>query len=156
MSSIFDPYFAKSPTLKLLRSPSACFVLGFFYVSFKEEGLTQIPEEDLEALLDRHLQDARAADPDAMPRDARFYLNQWCEESHRLLQKRFVEAQNSYVYQLTQFSEKALAWVEDLRRVDRRGYTTSDSRFTRIVSELRRIERETNSDPEALRNELLT
>ena len=155
MSSIFDPYFAKSPTLKLLRSPSACFVLGFFYVSFKEEGLTQIPEEDLEALLDRHLQDARAADPDAMPRDARFYLNQWCEESHRLLQKRFVEAQNSYVYQLTQFSEKALAWVEDLRRVDRRGYTASDSRFTRIVSELRRIERETNSDPEARRNELL-
>ncbi|MGZ0657624.1 DUF3375 family protein [Coraliomargarita sp. W4R72] len=155
MPSIFDPYFTKNPTLKLLRSPSASFVLGFFFVSFKENGLTQIPEEDLEALLDQHLLEARTEDPDAMPRDAKYYLTQWCEESHQLLQKRFVEAQNSYVYQLTQHSEKALAWGEDLRRSDRRGYTTSDSRFTRIVTELRRIERDTNSDPKARRKELL-
>ncbi|MGJ8649498.1 MAG: DUF3375 family protein [Opitutaceae bacterium] len=155
MSLLFAPYFDKSPTLKLLRSPSACFVLGFFFMSFKENGLTQIPEEDLEALLDKHLQEARTVDVDVRPREAKYYLNQWCEDSHRLLQKRFVEEQSSYVYQLTQHSEKALAWVEDLRRGDRRGYTTSDSRFTRIVSELRRIERDTNADPEARRKELL-
>lgn len=155
MPSPFDPYFANSPTLRLLRSPSANLVLGFFFVSFREKGLTQIPEEDLEAQLEQYLVEVRMTDADAMPRDARYYLTQWCEDKHRLLQKRFVEAENCYVYQLTPHSEKALSWVEDLRRGDRRGYTTSDSRFTRIVSELRRIERETNSDPEARRKELL-
>tara|TARA_B110001469_G_C9648769_1_gene329856 strand:+ start:7103 stop:8539 length:1437 start_codon:yes stop_codon:yes gene_type:complete len=155
MSSIFEPYFEKSPTLKLFQMRQVRFVLGFFHQSFKETGATQIPEEDLEALLDQQLQEAREVDPDAMPRDARYYLDQWCEDDYRLLQKRFVEAQSSYVYQLTQYSEKALAWMEDLRRGDKRGYTTSDSRFTRIVSELRRIERDTNVDPEARRKELL-
>ncbi|MGJ8638029.1 MAG: DUF3375 family protein [Opitutaceae bacterium] len=151
MSSLFAPYFDKSPTLRLLRSPSACFVLGFFFQCFKENGLTQIPEEDLEALLDKHLKE----NADAMPQNARHYLNQWCEESHRLLQKRFSEETNSYVYQLTQYSEKALVWIEDLRRGSKRGYTTSDSRFSRIVTELRRMDRDTNADPEARRKELL-
>jgi len=155
MPSTFDPYFKNNATLKLLRMQNAGFVLGFFFESFKETGQTQIPEEDLEALMEKHLQALRANEPEAMPRDARYYLNQWCEDGYRLLQKRFSEDQSSYMYQLTQHSEKALAWVEDLRRGDRRGYTTSDSRFTRIVSELRRIERDTNADPEARRKELL-
>jgi len=155
MSSPFDLYFKGSPTLKLLRSDNASLVLGFFFLSFKETGQTQIPEEDLEAMLDQHLDEIRDGDPEAMPRDSRYYLNQWCEEGSRYLQKRFSEAHSSYVYQLTQHSEKALFWLEDLRRGEKRGYTTSDSRFTRIVSELRRINRETDDDPEARRKELL-
>jgi phage gp36-like protein len=155
MPSPLDPYFANSPALKILRSPSANLVLGFFFVSFKERGLTQIPEEDLEVQLDQYQTEARIAEPNVMPLTAREYLTRWCEEDYRLLQKRFVETENSYVYQLTPHSEKALSWIEDLRRGDRRGYTTSDTRFTRIVSELRRIERDTNRDPEARRKELL-
>lgn len=52
MSSTFSPYFENYPTLKLLRGKHAGFILGFFHDSFKETGQTQIPEEDLETLLD--------------------------------------------------------------------------------------------------------
>lgn len=155
MPSIFDSYFERSPTLRLLKSPNAGFVLGFFFKSFKENSLSQIAEEDLEALLERDISEARTVDPESMPREPRFYLNQWCEENYRLLQKRFSEEKSCYVYQLTPYSEKALSWLEDLRKGDRRGYATSESRFTRIVSELRRIERDTNDDPEVRRKELL-
>lgn len=155
MPSIFDAYLQNSPTLKLLRSASAGFVLEFLQSSFKESGLAQVAEEELEADLDRALAAERMEDPALMPREARFYLNLWCEDSHRYLQKRFSEEHSSFVYQLTRHSEKALAWMEDLRRGDRRGYTTSESRFSRIVTELQRIDRETNADPEARRAELL-
>ena len=155
MTSPFDPYFENSPTLKLLQMRHASFILGFFSSCFKETGQAQIPEEDLESLLERQLSSAREHDSEAMTREARYYLNQWCEDNYRLLQKRFVETESTYVYQLTLHSEKALTWLEDLRRGDRRGYTTSDSRFSRIVSELRKIERDTNADPEARRKELL-
>ncbi|CAA6677378.1 MULTISPECIES: DUF3375 family protein [unclassified Lentimonas] len=155
MASQFDQYFDNSPTLKLLRMQHAGFILSFFQQSFKENGLTQIAEEDLEALLDQQLLEMRARNVEVMSRDARFYLTQWCEEGYQLLQKRFSEEDRSYVYKLTKHSEKALSWLEDLRRGDKRGYTTSDSRFGRIISELRRIDRDTNADPEARRKELL-
>jgi len=156
MPSTFEPYFENNPTLKLLRGNHAGFILGFFHDSFKESGQTQIPEEDLEAMLDQQLQEMRRQDPETTTTiDARVYLNRWCEDSYRLLQKRFSEEKSSYVYQLTQHSEKALAWLEDLRRGEKRGYTTSDSRFGKIVTELRRIDRDTNDDPEARRKELL-
>lgn len=156
MSSTFSPYFENNPTLKLLRGNYAGFILGFFHDSFKETGQTQIPEEDLETMLDQHLLETRRQDAEtSLTRDARVYLNQWCEDGYRLLQKRFSEEKSSYVYQLTQHSEKALAWIEDLRRGSKRGYTTSDSRFGRIVADLRRIDLETNDDPEARRKELL-
>lgn len=144
MLSTFSPYFENNPTLKLLRGNYAGFILGFFHDSFKETGQTQIPEEDLETLLAQHLQEVRRQDAETtMTRDARIYLNLWCEDGYRLLQKRFSEEKSSYVYQLTQHSEKALAWIDDLRRGSKRGYTTSDSRFGRIVTELRRIDRDT-------------
>ncbi len=152
---MFEHLFEHAPTLRLLRSQSAGFVLGFFQSSFKESGQAQIAEEDVEAMLDAALRERRAADADSLARTARDYLTLWCDDAYRYLQKRFSEERGSYVYQLTRHSEKALSWIEDLRRGERRGYTTSESRFTRIVSELRRIERETNDDPETRRRELL-
>jgi len=59
MPSTFEPYFQNNPTLKLLLMQSAGFILGFFHDSFKELGQTQIPEEDLETMLDQHLQEVR-------------------------------------------------------------------------------------------------
>lgn len=155
MSSTFGQYFENNPTLKLLRGNYAGFILGFFHDSLKDSGQTQIPEEDLESMLDQHLQEVRLQDSETLARDARYYLNLWCEDGYRLLQKRFSEDKSSYVYQLTQHSEKALTWLEDLRRGEKRGYTTSDSRFGKILTELRRIDRDTNDDPEARRKELL-
>jgi len=155
MASAFDIYLENSPALQLLRSPLAGFMLEFFQTMFKAGEAVVVVDDDLEAALEERLREHRQEDPGSLARGARHYLNTWCDEDHRYLRRRFSEEHQAYVYQLTRHSEKALAWMEDLRRGDQRGYATSDSRFTRIVNELRRVERETDEDPEARIRDLL-
>jgi len=100
MPSTFDTYFQNNPTLKLLRVNYAGSILGFFYDSFKKTRRTQIPEEDLEAFLNQHLDEIRTGEPEAMRRNSRHYLNQWCEDGYRYLQKRFSLANIRYIFHL--------------------------------------------------------
>lgn len=154
MAGPYDLIFAHSPALKLLRSEKASFVLGFFQEVFKEPGVTSIPEEDLEVALAAHLEVLRAEDPDAHWPEAKHYLGLWCDDDCAYLRKSFSESRGCYVYQLTRHSEKALSWMEDLRVGEKRGYATSESRFSRIVGEMRRLQLETNTDPQARLAEL--
>ncbi len=155
MSGLYDILFDRSPALKLLRSEQAAFVLGFFQEVFKDRGVARIPEEDLEETLDARLESLRREDPNAPRQEARRYLELWTGEDYRYLKKTFAEEDSCWVYQLTRHSEKALGWLEELRLGEKRGYTTSESRFSRIVQEMRRLQRETNADPEARVRELL-
>ncbi len=154
MAGPYDLLFAHSPALKLLRSEKAAFVLGFLYEVFKEPGITAIPEEDLEVALGSHLEVLREEDPETHWPEAKHYLGLWCDDDHVYLRKAFSEAQGCYVYQLTRHSEKALSWMEELRAGEKRGYATSESRFSRIVGEMRRLQRETNTNPEVRLAEL--
>lgn len=155
MAGPYDLLFAHSPALKLLRSEKAAFVLGFLQEIFKEPGVTIIPEEDLEVALGGHLEQLRAEDPEVHWPEAKRYLELWCGDDCSYLRKTFSEEQGCYVYQLTRHSEKALSWMEDLRVGEKRGYATSESRFSRIIGEMRRLQRDTNSDPDARIRELL-
>lgn len=155
MSGLYDILFDRSPTLKLLRSEQAAFVLGFFQEVFKDRGVARIPEEDLEETLHARLESLRRENPDAPRQDARRYLDLWSGEDCRYLKKTFSEDDSCWVYQLTRHSEKALGWVEDLRLGEKRGYTTSESRFSRIIMEMRRLQRDTNADPDVRVRELL-
>jgi hypothetical protein len=154
MGGPYDLLFSQSPALKLLRSEKAAFVLGFLQEIFKEEGVILVPEEDLEVTLNSHLEALRAEDPEVHWPEAKHYLELWCGDENRYLRKSFSEDKGCYVYQLTRHSEKALSWLEELRAGEKRGYATSESRFSRILSEMRRLQRETNSDPEARLSEL--
>lgn len=155
---MFGPYdllFAHSPSLKLLRSEQAAFVLGFLQEVFKEPGVARIPEEELEVALSSHLETLREQEENAPRQEARRYLDLWSGDDARYLKKTFSEEEGCWVYQLTRHSEKALAWLEELRIGERRGYATSESRFSRILQEMRRLRRYTDADPEARVRELL-
>lgn len=155
MPALYEPYFEHSPVLKLLRSDHAAFILSFLYEAFKENGINQIPEEDLELVLASQLKLQRDASDHAPTQDAPVYLRLWCGDDHAYLRRFYSEEAGCHVYQLTRHSEKALFWIEDLRQGEKRGYTTSESRFSRILNELRRLGRETNSDPRQRIEELL-
>lgn len=154
MAGPYDLLFAHSPALKLLRSEKAAFVLGFLEEVFKEPGITAIPEEDLEVTLSNRLEEMRLADPEIHWAGTRYYLDHWCSDDCTYLRKAFSEKNGCYVYQLTRHSEKALGWLEELRVGEKRGYATSESRFSRIVGEMRRLQRDTNSDPKVRLAEL--
>ncbi|MBC2595940.1 DUF3375 family protein [Ruficoccus amylovorans] len=155
MTALFEPHFEHSPVLKLLRSDHAAFILSFLYESFKEHGNNQIAEEDLEVILADNLRYAQETTANAPTQDARAYLRQWCGDDCAYLRRFYSEESGCHVYQLTRHSEKALLWMEDLRQGEKRGYSTSESRFTRIMTELRRLDQGTNADPRARIDELL-
>lgn len=155
MSERFNFEIDHSPALKLLRSRQAGFILGFFYENFKEPNIALIPEEDLEVALEQHLEDLRSLDPDSPQSDARHYLNLWCDDDHRFLRKIYSEEKECYVFQLTQYAEKALLWIIEMQAGSRRGYASAESRFSKIFDGMRELSRGTNQDPEARVQELL-
>jgi hypothetical protein len=173
MPSPIAHLLSTSLTLKLLRANNAPLILGFLQDAFKERNKTSIDEETLELLLNEYLLQhdpdpasapiSPAAPSPAPPSAAaapslaasapenrpRLYLNTWCSDDFRYLRKDFSEDRQCYVYQLTQYSEKALQWLRELLTGIRVGYTTTESRFSRIFSELETLSRQTKEDPKA-------
>jgi hypothetical protein len=157
-----------SLTLKLLRARNAALILGFLHDAFKERNHTLIEAEALEHLLLEYLKqnatadDLRADDlsPDTgtlIPTEstAKAYLNRWCTDDFRYLRTVFAEDRQCFLYQLTQHSEKALQWLNEIATGARAKYTTTESRFSRIFAELQALTQQTNDDPKARLKTLL-
>jgi hypothetical protein len=146
-----DSLYAQSFTLRLLSANNAPLVLGFLEAQFKRAGHHQIPEEVLETLLERYLGDRTEGDEtpaNLSETRARNYLNTWTSDEYRYLRKVYSAEEQSFVYQLTRHSEKALQWLQELLSGERHGgHTTTESRFSRIFRELKELSRETNPDP---------
>jgi hypothetical protein len=151
----YDQFFNNSPALKLLRSEHAAFMLDFFREFFKEQGAGLVPEEDLETALSERLAKLRAEGSDAPAQNAHSYLEQWCGDGCGYLRRFYSEEHACHVYQLTRHTEKVLAWLDELARGEKRGYATSQSRFGRIVDEMRKLGRDTDENPEVRIADLL-
>lgn len=79
------------PAVRLLRSPHAAMVLGFFYRAFKHQLRVALPEGELQAMLETYLEELEALDSQGFPGPAAEYLNRWCEDSHGYLRKYYGE-----------------------------------------------------------------
>jgi hypothetical protein len=84
----------------------------------------------------RCLEDLRQHDPNAYPDVAGAYLNRWCEDTHGFQRKYYGEDKKEPLYELTSGSEKALLWLESLRRT---GFVGTESRLQSIFSGLEEI-----------------
>ncbi|MDX2108984.1 MAG: DUF3375 family protein [Verrucomicrobiota bacterium] len=157
MPTAIDILYDTSLTLRLLCANNAPLVLGFLQEAFKERNLHSIREEDLELMLDRHLAEPALLDGDAGGAEnrARNYLNLWCSDANRYVRKRFNEADQCFVYELTRHSEKALQWLRELQTGLRLGHTTTESRFSRIFNELQVLSQQTKEDPQLRLRDLL-
>lgn len=158
MPNPIESLYAHHRTLRLLAANNAPMVLGFFFEAFKERNLQAIGEEELELLLVRHLDAQRSDDEEAkvpVEQRARNYLNLWCRETHGYLRKVYSEEAESFVYQLTRHSEKALQWLRELQTGEKHGHVTTESRFARIFHELQTLSQQTKADPRAREKDLL-
>ncbi|MBT5908360.1 MAG: DUF3375 family protein [Opitutae bacterium] len=148
--------FDESPAVRLMRSRLGAFVAGFLFKTFKAWNVLEASEEELGATLAEHLEQLRehegADAPKRLPSD---YLDEWCDEEHRYLTKSYSEEREEYVFRLTRHSQKALNWLQDLMALQRRGYATTESRFNRILFQMRELSQGVNSDPEARIQELI-
>ena len=137
-----------STSIKLLRAKSAPIILSFLQREFKDNNriaisgyeLTNNLAEYLETLEDKDLLDIEISDSLSM---ARHYLTQWCNEDNRYL-TRYPDENGEPLHELTSQTEKALQWVESLRK---REFVGTESRFRNIYRQLQELIDNTSEDP---------
>ena len=124
------------PAVRLLRSPHAALVIGFFFRAFKRQLRVALPEGELQAMLETYLEELQSADLADFSGSATDYLNRWCEDSHGYLRKYYGEDRQEPLYELTSGSEKVLVWLESLQQTR---FVGTESRLQSIFSGLEEI-----------------
>ncbi len=138
-----------------MRAKSAPLIISFLYEEFKASNRISIPAyevinhlaEYLEALEDQELLDIEDKNSLTM---ARRFLDVWCNEDHRFL-KRYPNDEGEPIVELTNHTEKAFQWVENLQK---REFVGTESRFLNIYRQLRELIDNTSADPKRRIKEL--
>ena len=133
------------PTWKLLMADSGPLILSFFHNVFVRPGVRAYPQSDLAAKLDDYLIYIRAAAaPDAYPRGALDYLNEWAGERCAFLRKYYPDRGDEPEFDMTPASEKAIEWLRELAP---RSFVGTESRLLTLIQLLRLIVQATEADP---------
>ncbi len=132
------------PAVRLLRSPNAGMILGFFHRAFKRLARTAIPEGELRSLLEVYLVELRENEPDAFSDSAANYLATWRNEQHGFLRRSYVDGQPEAVFELTSGSEKAFLWL--LNRCRAVEFVGTESRLASSFTGLDEILRYASDD----------
>ena len=90
MDEDFLHLFDESPALRLMRGRLGSFVVGFFFKTFKKWGVVEASEEELTATLSEHIEQVRELE-DLTQKIAQEYLEEWCDEDHRYMTKKYDE-----------------------------------------------------------------
>lgn len=141
ITSLFDA----SPTIRLLASGSAPFVIDFLNQTFKMTGALTIGHEDLKEHLHIYIEQLHETDPDHLKGPVDRYLLHWSDSRwlNRHLQSSAAEPQ----YQLTRHAEDALQFI-DLLLSRRTGLVGTESRLRLIIDTLTDLVRGASSDPD--------
>lgn len=140
-------YFDTSPTVALLRSANAPYVLDFFRQAFKRPGRISIPHSELRVALKAYQDEVRALDPDGLPQSADAYLASWCAPEKRWLSRRLQSGLDEHVYQLTRHSEAVFTFLERASEGEL-GFVGTESRLKLIVDTLSDLVVSASDDPE--------
>ena len=142
-----DHLRAHHPAWRLLRSDHAVLVASFLQRVFiapnervlAQSDLAEALEDDLFALRER-------LGPDAYPRSALDYLNDWANPEKGWLRKFYRSDTDEPHFDLTPATEKAIAWVASLSE---RSFVGTESRLLTLFELLRQMCEGAETDPEA-------
>jgi hypothetical protein len=134
-----------NPAWRLLAADHAAVIVAFLDRAFLTSGARAIGEAKLSELLQDVLSDA-AASGLVMPRPARDYLIDWCDDSCGWLRRYYAEHTDEPIYDLTAAAEAAVAWVKELRAS--RSFIGTQSRVLQVVELLNQIAEGTQTDPD--------
>ncbi len=138
------------PAARLLRLPTAAFVLAFLDEAFHATASAAVAEDSLRMRLERWLEERRGDESFTWERSAAEYLEEWCSDGCGWLRK--TAGPNGVSYELTPASEKALRWLEDLRGTS--AFVGTESRMEGIFRELGELLLQASGDKEARLAEL--
>ena len=133
------------PAWRLLLADHAPFIASFLHHAFVVPNERSIPAPALAARLDDALYAARELQgPDALPRSAPEYLDDWAGDDHRWLRKYYPPGTDDPAFDLTPAAEKAIEWLSGL---EQRQLVATESRLLTVLELLRQLTVGTETDP---------
>jgi hypothetical protein len=127
----------------LLRSDNAPLIVSFLNRVFIVENARSIRQAELVEALDDDIFVLRERKPDAYPRVAIDYLNEWASNDRGWLRKFYLQGQDEPYFDLTPAAEKAITWLGTLMT---RSFVGTESRLLTLFELLRQISEGTESN----------
>lgn len=143
----------RHPAWRLLASPHAPLVASFLHRVYVLPNVRLMSEADLVEQLEDELYGLRETlGPEAYPKRATEYLNDWCAADKGWLRKFYRPGTDEAQFDLTPATEKALGWLVSLSE---RPFVGTESRLLTLFALLEQISSGTEVDPLKRRAELL-
>jgi hypothetical protein len=135
-------------SLKLLNSDNFAMMVAFFYFVFVTNKHISVNHTTILNYLEDFLYDINQTYPDAYPKDARSYLDDFVNDKNAYL-KKYHGSDDEAMYELTPYTQKVFEIVESL---DKKEFVGSRTKFSVIFELLEELEFETNlSDEERIK-----
>lgn len=135
----------RHPAWRLLASPHAPLVASFLHRVFVVPNVRVMNEADLaEALEDELFALREQLGPEAYPKGALDYLNDWAAPDKGWLRKFYKPGTDQAQFDLTPATEKAIAWLLSLTE---RPFVGTESRLLTLFALLEQISAGTEADP---------
>lgn len=135
------------PAWRLLRSDHAPLVASFLHRVFVQPNVRAMAEPDLaEALEDELFGLRERLGPQAFPKRALDYLNEWAANDKGWLRKFYAQGTDDPHFDLTPASEKAIAWLATLGA---RAFVGTESRLLTLFELLKQMTEGSQTDPRA-------
>jgi len=136
-------------SIKLLNSDNFAMTVAFFYFVFVTNKHIAINHTALLNYLEDFLYDINQSYPDAFPKEAKSYLDDFVSEKNGYL-KKYHGSDDEAMYELTPYTQKVFEIVESL---DKKEFVGSRTKFNVIFELLEELEFETNlSDEERIQS----
>ena len=136
----------RHPAWRLLRSDHAPLMASFLHRVFVVPNVRTMAAADLaEALEDELFALRERLGPDAFPRSALQYLDDWASPEKGWLRKFYTLGSDEPQFDLTPASEKAIAWLATLAE---RSFVGTESRLLTLFELLRQMSEGSEADPE--------
>jgi hypothetical protein len=125
------------PAWRLLNSPHAALIASFLQRVFIATNERVIAQADLiEALEDNLFVLREQLGPDAFPKGAQDYLNDWAGNDKAWLRKFYRQDSDEPWFDLTPATEKAITWLDSLAK---RSFVGTESRLLTLFELLKQI-----------------
>jgi len=135
------------PAWRLLRSDHTSLVASFLHRVFVEPNRRSVSQPDLaEALEDELFALRERLGPDAFPKPALEYLNDWAANEKGWLRKFYLQGSDEPQFDLTAATEKAMVWLDSLAE---RSFVGTESRLLTLFDLLKQMHAGTQADPQA-------
>jgi flagellar motility protein MotE (MotC chaperone) len=140
-----DSLRQNNPAWKLLKADHAALIVSFLHRTYIKPNVRTLNESELASRLEDtlfHLR--RELGPDAFPRGATAYLDDWASDKHGWLRKYYAPDSDEPSFDITPATEQVIDWIGSLSQ---RPFIGTESRLLTVFELLRQLAEGTETDP---------